>query len=281
MTGFARPTRILTTAVTLLATLLTGDAAAQTLEPREAQCRVKIGEAARDYALFLTKRTGLCHRLRLRGRLGPGIDCDDISTWAANGFSRGVALQAKALNRLPKRVRTCNPITNLGDLGYGTCPAPCDSITINTLSDMTDCVQCKVEDCTLNAVDTIFGTPDMAMERPAKKCQERAGRYLTLYMKNRLYLQNVCQHGVELERRGFTPATNCLDINTATHPFFVRLAQIKAQQDNILTRRCSPIDVGGELDSCAADAAGLIGCVAAEVEACTDELWNMAFPVVP
>lgn len=250
------------------------------LEPRDAQCRVKVGEAARDYALFLTKRIGLCHRMRLKGNLPPAIDCADPSTWAANGFQRGVDLQNKAINRLPDRVATCNPTGGLAALGYGTCPAPCDAISINSIGTLTECVQCKVEDDILGAAATIFGTPSLAMTRAEQKCQERAGRYLTQYVKDRLYLQNICQHGVELVRDGFEMA-NCIAINTNTHPFYVRLQIVKAQQDKVLQNRCEDIDVDTALAGCGTDAASLAACVAAEIESATDSLWQTAFPPVP
>lgn len=277
----ARLSLRLTSLVALTLTCLgAAPATAATLEPRDAQCRVKVGEAARDYALFLTKRIGLCHRMRLKGTLPSAIDCADPSTWAANGFQRGVDLQFKALNRLPDRVETCNPTGGLAALGYGTCPAPCDAITINSIPTLTSCVQCMVEDSVLGAATAIFGTPSLTMTRAEQKCQERAGRYLTQYVKERLYLQNICQHGVELVRDGFEMA-NCIDINTNTHPFFLRLQVIKAQQDKVLQNRCEDIDVGTALAGCGSDTPSLIACVAAEIEAATDALWQTAFPTVP
>lgn len=253
--------------------------AAAVLEPRDAQCRVKVGEAARDYALFLTKRIGLCHRMRLKGTLPAAIDCADPSTWAANGFQRGLDLQFKALNRLPDRVATCNPTGGLAALGYGTCPAPCNAITISDIPSLTSCVQCMVEDSVLGAAAAIYGTPPLSLTRAEQKCQERAGRYLTQYVKERLYLQNVCQHGVELVRDGFEMA-NCIAINTNTHPFFLRLQVIKAQQDKVLENRCEDIDVAA-LDACGGDTTSLLACVAGEIETATDALWQMAFPTVP
>ena len=264
-------------AVGLLAPALAG---AQLTEPKDKQCRLKTAEAARGHALFLTKRVGYCHQQRLRGRIPAAVDCNDPSTWAANGFQRGVDLENKALVRLAKRVATCKATRPLADLGYGACPAPCGAITITDIDSLTACVRCKVEDCTLGAVANVFGTPDLAQERPAKKCQERAGRHLTLYLKNRGFFQNVCEYARSVERRGFETA-DCIDTEDSSHPFFTRLSRFKAKQDNVLLRRCGDVDVAGELTSCAGDAAGLVACVAAEVQACTDEFFALAFPPVP
>ena len=272
--------RVALAIATVAALLAVSPATAQLTEPKDKQCRLKVAEAARGHALFLTKRIGYCHQQRLKGRISPAVDCNDPSTWAANGFQRGVDLEFKALARLADRVATCKPTGTLADLGYGACPAPCGSITVTDIDSLTACVRCKAEDCTLAAAQSIFGTPALDQARPARKCQERAGRHLTLYLKNRGFFQNVCEYARSVERRGFATA-DCVAIEDSEHPFFSRLSRFKLKQDNVLTRRCAAVDVGAELTSCAGDAAGLVNCVATEVQACTDGLFAMAFPPVP
>lgn len=267
-------------AIAILVGLSASSSGAQLVEPKDKQCRLKTAEAARGHALFLTKRIGYCHQQRLKGRISPAVDCNDPSTWAANGFERGVDLETKALARLADRVATCKPTGTLADLGYGACPAPCGAITITDIASLTQCVRCKSEDCTLAAARSIFGTPSLAMERAPQKCQERAGRHLTLYLKNRGFFQNVCEYARSVARRGFETA-DCIDTESSEHPFFSRLSRFKLKQDNVLIRRCADVDVAVDLSSCGSDAAGLVGCIAAEVQACTDELFRMAFPAVP
>jgi hypothetical protein len=264
----------------VLVLALAGSAGAELTEPKDKQCRLKTAEAARGHALFLTKRIGYCHQQRLAGRIPAAVDCNDPSTWAVSGFPRGVDLETKALKRLSDRVATCKATGTLADLGYGACPAPCGAITVTDIDSLTDCVRCKAEDCTLAAVTTIFGTPALGMERPAMKCQERAGRHLTLYLKNRGFFQNVCEYARSVERIGFESA-DCIAIEDMEHPFYSRLRLFRQKQEKVLRDRCAAVDIGADLTSCGTDVDSLVACVAAEVQACTDELFLMAYPPVP
>lgn len=254
--------------------------AAELAEPKDRQCRLKVAEAARGHALFLTKRVGYCHQQRLAGRIPAAVDCNDPTTWAANGFVRGVDLETKALARLADRVATCKATRPLADLGYGACPAPCGSIAITDIASLTACVRCAAESCTLDVLDAVFGTPVPGLPRAAQKCQERAGRHLTLYLKNRGFFQNVCEYARANERIGFVGA-DCIAIEDMEHPFYSRLRLFRQKQEKVLRDRCAGVDVGAALDSCAADGDGLVACVTAEVQACTDALFRMAHPPVP
>ena len=254
-----------------------GPAAAQ-LSNRDAACRYKVAQATRNYSAFLVERSLLCHKQRMRGRLPAAIDCNDPTTWAANGFSRGVFLRNKDRALLARKVNGCRPDASLAALGYASCPAPCDGIAINGFADLADCVLCLADDCVEPALTSVFGTTPLPAARGAAKCVERAGRHLGGCDNPRAVLQQNCHLKKDRGYAGSETVPDCGAVDDPSHPFSARMAAFRAKKSLVLEKRCADVDVAAETDTCGNDAATLVTCTNALAEACADQIFPQVFP---
>lgn len=258
--------------------VLAPTAAAQPTK-RDAVCRHKVGQATRTYSTFLVERSLMCHRERIKGKLAPGIDCNDPTTWAANGFSRGVFLHTKDRTRHPRTLNTCRQdAPTLADLGYVGCPAPCDALPASTLPELSACMLCLADDCMLPAIDSVFGTTVLPADRHARKCLERVGRHLQHYFNARAFSQHLCQMKKERGYANWVGVPDCMDVDSATHPFHRFLTSYRNRKNVLIEKRCAGVDVATVLDMCGTDGPSLVSCTNTIADACADSLFSLIFP---
>lgn len=257
---------------------LATSAPAAAFDTAEAQCRLKAGTAYRIYGRDYTTRAARCHLKRMLGKFPPAVDCDDPSTWVANGLLRDSTGLATAAQRLRDAVNSCKPtITTPASLGYTTCPAPCGAVAINTFDDLGECLLCLTDDCLGSAVESVFGVPPLPIERTQRKCQERIGRELVLYYNKRSLHEQVCELRKELENPGYI-GIDCTDFTNPLHPLARRLERIHEKLEKLVAKRCADVDIGAQLDSCGTDVASEQTCLKAAVEQCTELLFDAAYP---
>lgn len=254
-------------------------AAAAQFTSRDAACRYKVAQATRNYSALLVERALLCHKQRAGGRLPAGIDCNDPSTWAANGFSRGAYLHQKDRDLHRDKVEGCNPdAPGLAALGYASCPAPCDGIALTGFADLSACTLCLADDCMLDAMQTVYGTTPLPVVKPAAKCVERAGRHLETYFNARTYMQQKCQVKKDKGYAGWTGVPDCGDLDDPAHPFHADNLAYRAKRDEVLARRCGDVHVAADTGTCGSDAATLATCASAAAEQCSNEMFPQVFP---
>ncbi len=248
------------------------------LSSRDAACRYKVAQAARNYSAFVVERALLCHKKRARGSLPAAIECNDPSTWAANGFDRGAYLHSKDRSELARKVAGCRPDATLAALGYASCPAPCDALPVGTLDELSNCMLCLADDCMLDAVQSVYGTTPLPATKAAGKCVERAGRHLESYYNARTFMQQKCQMKKDKGYANWTGVPDCGDLDDPAHPFFAKNAAYRAKRENVLQRRCANVDVAAETGTCGTDAATLAACATAAAESCSNSLFPQVFP---
>ncbi len=246
---------------------------------RDAVCRFKVGQATRNYTFMTVERALLCHKERLKQNLPAGIDCADPTTWAANGFSRGVFLHNKDRRRVPEHIDTCREdAPSLAALGYTSCPAPCGALPVNNFDELSDCMLCLADACILPAIADVFGTPPLSGTYAAGKCIERAGRHLEHYVNARALVQHVCQVKKERGYPNWGGVADCSDPDSPTHPFFRYLNSYRERKDRIVERRCAAVNLGSELNSCGTTPTDLVNCINARADQCADTLFSAVFP---
>jgi hypothetical protein len=268
----------LTTGFVGIVSLIASVVPASAFTTPEAQCRLKAGTAYRAYGRAYTTRATKCHRNRMLGKVPPAVDCDDPSTWAANGLSKDVDGLAGAEQRLYDAVNSCSPdIASPASLGYTVCPAPCGAITITTFDDLGDCLYCLTDDCLRGAVETTFGVPPLPLAKEPRKCQERIGRDLVIYFNKRAVTEQICELRKELGKHNYI-GIDCTDFSNPLNPLKPRIDRAVAKLEKLVAKRCAGIDIGVQLDSCGTDIPSQQACLKASVEQCTSSLFGAAYP---
>lgn len=263
-------------AASIATTMLAATASAFTTT--EAQCRLKTATAYRAYGRDYAIRAGLCHRDRMEAKLPPAIDCDDPSTWVANGFVKSFEGLTKAEQRLRDTINSCSPdIVSPASLGYTACPAPCDGVAVATFDDLGQCVFCLTDDCLHGALETAFGVPALPITKLPQKCQERIGRDLVIYYNKRAVTEQICEFRKELNKAGYV-GIDCTDFSNPLHPLAARIARATAKVDRLIAKRCAGVDLATELDSCGTDVVSEQTCLKSAVEQCTQTLFDAAYP---
>jgi hypothetical protein len=252
--------------------------AASAFTATEAQCRLKAGTAYRAYGRSYAVRAGKCHRDRMSGKLPPAIDCDDPSTWVANGFVKGYDGLVAAEQRLRDGVNSCSPdIAVPASLGYTSCPAPCAAINIASFDDLGECLFCLTDDCLRGAVDTVFGVPPLPITKLPQKCQERVGRDLVIYFNKRSVTEQICELRKELGKHNYV-GLDCTDFGNPLHPLAPRIQRATDKLDKLVAKRCAGVDLVADLDTCGTDIAAEQACLKNAVEQCTQSLFEAAYP---
>jgi hypothetical protein len=267
----------------LLTSLLvaTTPSPAAALTTIEAQCRLKAGTAYRAYGRAYATRATKCHRNRMLGKIPAALDCDDPSTWAANGLTKDVEGLAAAEERLYAAVASCSPdIVAPGSLGYSACPAPCGAIAIATFGDLGDCLLCLTDSCLQGAVETAYGVPPLPIAKLPRKCQERVGRDLVIYFNKRSVTEQICEFRKELGKPAYI-GIDCTDFTTPLNPLTPRIERATDKLEKLIAKRCAGVDIVTDLDSCGTDVASEQSCLRTEVEQCASTLFGAAYPPPP
>lgn len=266
----------------LAAAVSTGFGAAEALaQPtsRDAVCRHKIAQATRIYSSYRVERALYCHKLRIQGKIPAAIDCNDPATWAGHGFARGVFLHGKDRALHPGKVNTCRPdAPTLADLGFTSCPAPCDALPVSTFDELSACMLCVADSCIQPALAAAYGTTPLPATYKARKCVERAGRHLKLYYHMRGFVQHLCQVKKERGYPNWVGVPDCLSVEDPAHPFHRFLNSYRTRKNRVLNNRCAEVDVAAQTDTCGSDPASLVACVNAAAEQCSDAMFPVYFP---
>lgn len=264
--------------VALAAFAVAGARRASAFEGRDAQCRYKVSASARNYADNLLQRMATCHQLRMKGKVLVTIDCNDPSTWAANGYGRAAHLMETTTRQMTRIANTCRPLGGTpASVGFNVCPAPCGAVPMATFDDVASCMRCLGDHCAATASAAVNGTIPLPALHPERRCAQLLGRKLHSYTIKRQFLESSCQYNQESGKPAFQ-GLDCTDLdNPANTMHFI---QRRALNDltTLITNQCSPIDMVSELDSCGSDAPSAIACLLAQATQCADTLFNAAFP---
>lgn len=261
----------------VLATMISGRPAAA-IDGRDAHCRYKVANAARTYTNYLLQRISTCHQWRIKEKVSPAIDCNDPSTWSANGYQRGTELMQKTLIKITRLAESCRPIGGTpASVGYTACPAPCGAVTISSFSDVAACMSCLADSCAVPAAAAVTGTAPLPITHLATRCQQILARKLQSYTVKRAFLEAACQYNKELGKPAFV-GLDCLDLDNPANNMHYVHERALTDLDIKIGNQCEPVDMTTEIDSCATTPAGAITCLRSNAAACADALFSASFP---
>lgn len=250
------------------------------IDSADAFCRYKVSNAARMYLNHLAQRINTCHQRRMRGDLPAALNCNDPSSWAANGYTSGAAKMQTTIAKIQDLASSCNPVGETpASVGYSACPAPCGAMPVSTFAEVGLCMRCVVDSCLLPAVQQIYGTVPLPVGYHALRCQQVMGRKMEEYTTKRLFLESSCRVNQE---RG-KPYLQGLDCITALESptTAISVAHDRAMNDfnQRIFNRCDLVpDIVAELDSCATDATTSLSCVFAVTSSCADTVYQASMP---
>lgn len=266
----------------LLALLLAAPAlAADRVAADKGQCRLSFARSLRALSVSLAFRAGLCHRDRLQQKIDAGVDCNDPWSWTPANYAYGAGRVAHDLSRFAAESEFCTPtITTTAEVGYTSCPAPCDALPVTSFPELGACLACIARDATPAFLGAIVGTPPVSGDRDARRCLIAVGHNVSRYLHKRKKLQNGCEFLTEIEKDGFV-GVDCVDIGAPGHPYSLRINRLRARVVDQVRRKCDGVDLAASLDLCADDAAAAGACVAGLVDAWAAAIHPSAFPPLP
>jgi hypothetical protein len=255
--------------------------AAQDPVVRKAQCRLTIGTSIRHYASALLIRIGKCHQLRLQAKLPANLDCNDPSTWAAQGYAKGGNAFARDVERLRGQMEECRPSPQTPpEVGYATCPAPCAGLPVTTFPEVGECLRCVADAYVLGVADSVLGMPPLPVDAAPRKCLASVGRRMVVYLNKSMLLEQNCEFRKATGQADFIGA-DCVALSDAAHPYANGIARARAKVADQVGKRCAGVDIVANLDSCGTDAATEGACAIDAVDQCTAVLFGAVFPPLP
>jgi len=261
-------------AVALLVTLphtASGDEAT-----RRALCRLSFGNTVRQRVAFVSTQVWLCHHRRLLGRIPASIDCSDMSTWDGAAYTDGVEALARGLQRTLAQSEACT-VPTTSEVGYTSCPAPCAGLPTTTFPELGLCMECLTQASALTALQDTLGMPPVGAGRAPHACQQIIARSMIIYLNKRMKMQHDCQVLKEVQKPGFV-GVDCGDIHQPTHPYITRAQRALEKITRNITRRCAPVMLASELDTCGTDAASEAACVVDAANQWTNTLMTALYP---
>jgi hypothetical protein len=132
------------TALVVLAGSITASAQQFPLSSADVTCRQEIGKRAKKLADTLLKEKIKCHKLRMKGAITLGTNCNSPT----DPFFPGGLKVANAQAKMDEKVATkCAAASSPFSLGYVLCPTPCESITISGFTgpnSVASCIICQM-----------------------------------------------------------------------------------------------------------------------------------------
>lgn len=232
----------------------------------KAQCRMSYARSVRALSVSLSLRVSICHRDRLRGKLPVSLECNDPWGWLPATYPKGYDGVVHDLDRYAAESRLCTPtVTMPTQVGYLSCPAPCEAITIGTFVDWGNCLECVNRPLAQRVWESALGSPPVSGERFAAGCQSIVGRGILRYAHKLMKLQASCEFLVEISKPPFV-GQQCTDLHAPGHPYALRVARFRERLMNAIQRRCSKADLPILLDTCGVDGDAEALCVVTAVE---------------
>ncbi len=245
------------------------------------QCRLSFARSLRAFSVSLAFRSGICHRDRLRGKLSADIDCNDPWSWTEASYPRGAGRLDRDLRRFAAESAHCTPtIDTTEEVGYTSCPAPCEALPVTTFPELGDCLVCIARDATPTYLNAIVGTPPVSGDRDARRCEIAVGHNVSRYLHKRKKLQNGCEFLTEIAKNGFV-GVDCVDIGAPGHPYERRINRLRGRVVDQVRRKCAKADLAATLDLCDDDVTAAGECVASLVDDWAAQIHPSAFPPLP
>lgn len=266
--------------VTAVLMLVAANRPAAAIDSADAHCRYKVANAARTYLNHLAQRINTCHQHRMRGQLPAGLDCNDPSTWAANGYGAGAQRMQTTIAKITKLANSCNPIGGTpASVGYNACPAPCAALPVGTFSEVATCMRCVVDACLLPAAQQVYGSVPLPVSYLPQQCQQVMGLKLEEYTTKRLFLEDSCRYNQERGKPAVQGIDCIADLDNPATALSVAHRRAVNDFNSRIGNRCALVDdLAGELDSCATDAATALSCVFAVTSSCADTVHGASMP---
>lgn len=257
------------------ALLLGAPVSAQTIPTTtvDALCRKDLHKTLGRLAREGVKEMNKCHTKRMRGIYEESRDCNvPENSPSPNKVQREEGkLRRRASHSCAGDRRL--PASPPSQLGYTSCPAPCDGIAINDdYANVAECIICLNRALTIQLVTDTAGTPTLPLPDGAKRCQDRVGNLVKKYLSKRITDQEQCMTAREL---GLLDAsTDCRSADL--------LGRVAKARNNLIANidRCGDAALAA-LDGCADNVADERVCAVAAVESTVDTLFDLIYPTIP
>ena len=273
---------------------------AQLPSPSGATCRTGVAASVGAYVVGATKALVECHKARLGGKIPTGTDCNAIpnsdpkTDSAVSGLSSGISSAANA----------CVALRSPSTLGYHSCPAPCNAISLggcsagngapscqtdhdcDTVPGAADgrcgdwlatasCLECVARTAVTGTVQDKYGVPSVSMSGSAQDCQIAIGLAVSNVTSLRINSTLGCQKKRDSGKTPLAAGISCKD-----HDPSGLIAAIEQKARDYILAHCQASDVA-ELDSICGGASTLAAvgqCIVDNVRTLNDAF---SFAVIP
>jgi len=247
----------------------------------KAQCRLSYARSIRVISVGLSLRVQACHRQRLRGKVPAAVDCNDPWSWEASGYAVGHAGLLHDLRRYDAEAATCTATVDAPEqVGYLSCPAPCDGIAVNSFAAFGECLKCHNQPIAVTSWQAILGTPPVSGDTKAASCQGVLGRSVVHYVHKRMKLQHACEFKHEVSKDDYANF-DCDYIGTPGHPLETRINRFRQRLVTLISTRCTKADIPAFIDSCGNDGPSIGECLVSTIEQWSASMHTTIYPPLP
>lgn len=230
----------------------------------EVRCRKTLGRSAKQVVAALTAEQRRCHVLRMLGRIPNSVDCNVTSELP------GAARVARTIASMVRNVeRGCSGVPAPANLGYVSCPFPCESESMADFAGVAGCVACIAESRALTLSTEFSGTPPAPASSEEIDCYQHLGKARS-YLAARMGGQQRCQRTEDTAPGG----RYCLTAD--------ELGRIQGAADFAASAvaKCDPIALAA-LDTCADTIPNVQTCLQAAADTLADDLFALVYFPTP
>jgi hypothetical protein len=181
-------------------------AQANHFDKSDLKCRKGIAKGFLKAVTTADKTSGKCHKDRQKGKLGAGVDCNDLgpepgTLGAADGKGKFAKAQQKLIDTPAKKcadLASDNVLSN-----FVSCPADCEAALglpnpLTSLDQAVQCLACVAGDYIGAANDVRLDSPDpLSMSKDDMKCAQTVAKAYSKYLASILKSRTKCQDGAD------------------------------------------------------------------------------------
>jgi len=221
----------------------------------ERKCRQTIAKNGSKLIGTLGKTLSGCHKNRLKGKVMPVVDCNNVAAADAKGkIAKAEGKFRDAVGGAKDKCIGLSPSL----LNFYQCPAPCDVAVpaITSFADVAECAICTAENSVAAMEAAGQGSPVPPLGKAEGKCHGTIGKNQTKHLATILKERTKCQG--DAEKLGATSTSSCSGVDPKG-----KIAKARAKTEAGIAKSCSAADLNAvsscstvgttELSSCLLD----------------------------
>jgi hypothetical protein len=234
-------------------------------------CRRDVGIAAGAAYPNLLRRAAECMDDIAAGRIPTGTCSPPLPT-----DPKLAEELANARQRVLAATESCGSTGSPpSEYGYGSCPPPCDTITIAGWSDVAACLNCQAETVIFGAIGAAYGLggPAPGLSPEAQQCQAGIGLALAQLAHRLLLETRKCQEAGDKGKGALPVEVTCLN---ADPKGLKAVAEMKTQE--WIQKYCLDTQAFVGLQTCGIDVPTVVACVTAQGHGVADKIATAVWP---